>query len=126
MSPNYDFHNTVSIQSQIRSKIGEVSYTIQQIENMLGHMELSKHLYSYARISKYVKKNNLAVDLDKLSIDTSSSHIQYWVPKSKLEKIIDGLKIPVNLSDFEKAAFELGYQGDYDPAAEKNDEEDLK
>jgi len=104
-----------TIQRQLIQRIGEVGYTAGQIHNMLNHLDHSLgEMYGEDKIRKYARKNNLAVDIDELGFQRrhkSAEGSKYYIPKSKLVQIIDGLDICVTVDDLEKAAARLGYQG---------------
>jgi pentatricopeptide repeat protein len=101
-----------NIQSQFRAKIGEVAYTSNQVAYMLAKMKLGWYAGNRSsKIKDYVKAHDLFVDMQAEGITPSRrSRTQYWIPKSNLVKIIEGMEIPASERDFEDAAYELNYQ----------------
>ena len=101
-----------NIQNQFRAKIGEVAYTSNQVAHMLEKMDLGWYGGSNGnKIRDYVKDHGLFVDMGAQGITPSRrSDTQYWIPKSNLAKIIEGMEIPASERDFEDAAFKLEYQ----------------
>ena len=95
-----------TLQHQFREKIGEVAYTSSQISDMLVHLNL--HWYGEDMIRKYVKEHDLTVNAAELGLGPSFT--AYWIPKSNLTAIIQGLDISVTASQLEDAAYQLGYQ----------------
>ena len=98
------------IHRKIWEKTKEVAYTSCQIYLMLDQMHLN--WYNPEKIRDYVKKNNLFLDLKKLGIQTYSTDTKYWIPKSNLIKIIEGMNLSITITekDFEDAACALKYQ----------------
>jgi len=98
-----------NIQTQFRNKLGEVAYNSDQIFQMLKHLELE--LYSFDKIRCQVVASGLTVDLKELGIRSKhSSRNYYWIPKSNLKDLIEKMDLPVTPSNFEDAAYELGYE----------------
>ncbi|HLD40144.1 MAG TPA: hypothetical protein VJB13_03315 [Candidatus Nanoarchaeia archaeon] len=97
-----------NIQNQFRIKIGEVAYTANQIRNMLAELGIA---VDSKRILNYVKDNDLSVKLEQFDIKPiGPSSTKYWIPKSKLVSIIEGMNIPASVSNLEDAAYKLKYQ----------------
>lgn len=100
------------IQEQLREKIGEVAYTPTQVSEMVRNLELEWYVDGEGRkIRDYVKEKNLWIDLNDLGVHPiRESCTKYWIPKSNLQRILDGLEIPATAKDLEEAAERLGYQ----------------
>jgi hypothetical protein len=98
------------IRNQFRAKIGEAVYTSEDVGQILHSLELDLYIGKDSRnIREYVKENKLFANLQTLGIKSRRSHVKYWIPKSNLVKIIEGMKIPVSQRDFEAAAYNLGF-----------------
>jgi len=103
----------IGIQKQFISKVGEPGYTVNMVNYMLNHLGLdSISLYSENKIRRYCKENGLFLSLDDLKIVPQGwgSNTRGLIPKSDLQKIIDGLKIPVTFDTLGTAANELDYE----------------
>ena len=97
-----------SIPAQFRDKIGEVAYTPNQIVRMLERINQRR---PESRIRRYIQEQGLGITLEELEINPKKeSNTKAWVPKSNLQKIINGLEIYATINDLENAAYELGYQ----------------
>ena len=95
---------------KFRAKIGEAAYTPGQVSEMLAYIGLGLHT-STDRIREYAKRHELYANLKKLGIKPAGlSSTRYWIPKSNLVRIIEGLNIPVVIEDLERAAQELNFQ----------------
>ncbi|MBS3084042.1 hypothetical protein J4423_04525 [Candidatus Pacearchaeota archaeon] len=104
----------VSIENQIAARIGEIVYTPNQLADMLRHLGVPKasSLSFGNKIREYVKGKLFYVDLDKLEVKPArDSDTKYWIPKSRLVDIVEGMKLSQATSerDLEKAASDLGY-----------------
>ena len=98
-----------NIQHQLRDRIGEVAYTSAQVSHMFSEVGIS--WVGTGAILGYVKKHGLAVNLDELGITPlGKSSTEYWIPKSKLAEIVNGLDVAATADDLETAALRLGYQ----------------
>ena len=88
--------------------IGEVAYTSTQISKMAEHMEL---FLGEQKLITYAIQHDLLVNVEELNIKlTKNFNAKYWIPKSNLINIIEGMDLPVNEINFTNAAYELGYQ----------------
>jgi len=109
MTLDADAQNRLEIQRQLRIKIGEVGYTPYQIWNMLVNLDFPADMYSVSRINTTARNNQLFVDVGGLGISRDRNNARYYVPKSKLQGIIDILHIACTIEDFERAAGDSGY-----------------
>ena len=101
------------IQGQLIQKIGEVGYTAGQIFHMLDHLKMPrKPQWSEGHIRGYARRNHLVVDLGELGVVRRSKNdsSRYYIPKSKLVDIVEGLDMTCTVEDLERAAVGLGYK----------------
>ncbi|MBI3032597.1 hypothetical protein HYY69_03920 [Candidatus Woesearchaeota archaeon] len=101
-----------SMQDQFMLKIGQVAYTSNQVAEMLRAMNLDWYAgHNGSKIKAYAKKHGLFVDMEAQGIrSTRDNNVLYWIPKSNLVTIIEGMGIPATERDFEDAARKLEYQ----------------
>ena len=92
--------------------MAETYYTCHEINKGFRRCNVP-HTFSLTKIKQYAERNKLLVNVDNIQADDETKiiyikkRISYLFPHSNLQKLIDGMNIPVKISDLEESIFEL-------------------
>ena len=96
-----------SFVQRMSEKVGEFIYTADQIDRMLTESGLVQ--CSAKRIRTFAERNGMLVKPEDYGLNGGLWDAKYWIRRSDIKRVIDGMGISVTEQDLQASAEKLGY-----------------